>query len=26
MYLFVLYSSENKQRLLPHVTQTDWFL
>ena len=26
LYLCVLYLSENKQRLLLHVAQTDWFL
>ena len=26
LYLFVLYLSENKQRLVPLTAQTDWFL
>ena len=26
LYLCVLYLSENKQRLVPFISQTDWFL
>ena len=26
LYLCVLYLSENKQRLVPLISQTDWFL
>ena len=26
LYLYVLYLSENKQRLVPLISWTDWFL